>query len=219
MRTDLDAFSEVEAYALMASGYLATRHQIGSGIGPFDFGEDEETVSATFPMHDWDFARMIEPIGGTQEDSGADTPSRTEKRLIRHLGSSDRRLYRWLPGPAASFLTVLLLLAVAAVLGLIIAAVVSTENVIRVGLVVVLTVASVWWLAWVRGARLSPIGAAWKVLLFLVSMVLMIFSWPYLMIRRLFPSARRGKAYRYVTGPDRRSFPRGLRRLRKAPDR
>ncbi|MBK6853128.1 MAG: patatin-like phospholipase family protein [Burkholderiales bacterium] len=30
MRTDLDSFTEVEAYALMASGYLLTRHQLGA---------------------------------------------------------------------------------------------------------------------------------------------------------------------------------------------
>jgi hypothetical protein len=201
MRTDLDAFSEVEAYALMASGYLATRHQIGPGIGPFRYGEDEEAVRAAFPRHDWEFLEMIDLIEGNSEGQEDASPSREEKRLRRHLGRSDRRFYRWLPGPAAGLLKVLLLLLVLVGLGLLVGYVVSSDYLIHVALFTALLVLLVWVLAWIRGARLSPVGAAWKVILFVVSMVLMVFSWPYLLLRRVFPGWRRGKLHRYVTHP------------------
>jgi predicted acylesterase/phospholipase RssA len=70
VRTDLDSFTEVEAYALMASGYLLTRHQLctldanyqRSGQpgrwGGYDI--DAPMASGANGTPTWDFAPLIE---------------------------------------------------------------------------------------------------------------------------------------------------------------
>lgn len=85
IRTDLDSFTEVEAYALMASGYriasrqlekLQARHEKDGSIGSFgDF-----TVDA--PGEDWPF-RPIEPLLALPE--GAD-PRRDDLELQLSIG-------------------------------------------------------------------------------------------------------------------------------------
>ena len=78
IRTDLDTFTEVEAYALMASGYLLTNHQLrelnrehkASGLpgtwGGFDI--DAPMRSNTQGADYWPFAPLI-PILGLPPDS------------------------------------------------------------------------------------------------------------------------------------------------------
>ncbi|CAN5376288.1 hypothetical protein BH18ACI2_BH18ACI2_26960 [soil metagenome] len=54
IRTDLDAFSDTEAYALMASGYLMTEHQFDRCIDGFTKGKEDRA--------DWRFLALEEPM-------------------------------------------------------------------------------------------------------------------------------------------------------------
>jgi hypothetical protein len=79
VRTDLDSFSEAEAYALMASGYLMTEHALAKPILGF------EVVQA--PRSIWRFLQ-IEPL---MRQPGATTP------LHRQLKVADKLFFKvWL---------------------------------------------------------------------------------------------------------------------------
>ena len=62
-RTDLDAWSEAEAYALMLSGYLMTKHSLGQSKSALP-------IPADVPAVDWDFLR----IDAIQRESKDDSP-------------------------------------------------------------------------------------------------------------------------------------------------
>ena len=79
MRTDLDSFTEVEAYALMASGYLMTECQLkqldhehklthqGQRWGGFDVHARRETLASGETA--WPFAQLFEIMGKPPADS------------------------------------------------------------------------------------------------------------------------------------------------------
>lgn len=93
IRTDLDAFTEVESYALMADGYLIARHCLDAE----EFGSSPVTTDAV--EHDWEFLR-IQPY---LEDPSRD-PSLTAQLEAggRLFGKSLRTVesLRWLTAPA-----------------------------------------------------------------------------------------------------------------------
>jgi hypothetical protein len=70
VRTDLDSFTEVEAYALMASGYLLTRHQLSALDGDYQrsgqpgrwggYLIDAPMAKKADGAAAWDFAPLIE---------------------------------------------------------------------------------------------------------------------------------------------------------------
>ena len=88
LRTDLDAFSDVEAYALMASGYLMARRELEvlqqrhlRDGHPGSWGDYAlETPSLT----DWPFSPLI-PLLGSPEGASA---ARTDLELQLDIGSS-----------------------------------------------------------------------------------------------------------------------------------
>lgn len=101
VRTDLDSFTEVEAYALMLSGYLMTKHQLAElhaehkkseGQGTWgDFVEDA-------PQQDWPFM-ALEPIVCQAKDST--DPRRTD--LGEQLDASSSLFFKvWKLNPAWS---------------------------------------------------------------------------------------------------------------------
>jgi hypothetical protein len=79
IRTDLDSFSEAEAYALMTSGYCMAEHSLASPILGFD-------LPAAARL-DWEFL-AIEPL---MKQAGEDTP------LMRQLRVADKLFFKvWL---------------------------------------------------------------------------------------------------------------------------
>ena len=81
LRTDLDAFSDDEAYALMAAGYAMTRVELAQGLGeppPAD-PELERQVS-------WPFAEVLAKLGRPDGESG----------LGQALRPGRARFFRWL---------------------------------------------------------------------------------------------------------------------------
>ena len=81
LRTDLDAFSDDEAYALMAAGYEMTRVELAEGLGgvaPADT-ELEREVS-------WPFAEVLSRLGRPDAESG----------LATALRPGRARFFRWL---------------------------------------------------------------------------------------------------------------------------
>jgi hypothetical protein len=88
LRTDLDAFSEVEAYALMASGYLMARRELEvlqqghlKDGRPGSWGDyDLDAASLT----DWPFSPLI-PMLGLPEGASA---ARTDLEFQLDIGSS-----------------------------------------------------------------------------------------------------------------------------------
>jgi predicted acylesterase/phospholipase RssA len=101
IRTDLDSFTEVEAYALMLSGYLMTKHQLrelhqehkkSEGQGTWgDFAEDA-------PQEDWPFM-ALEPI--VCQPKNSTDPRRHD--LAEQLDASASLLFKvWKLNPAWS---------------------------------------------------------------------------------------------------------------------
>ena len=81
IRTDLDSFSEAEAYALMTSGYLMTAHALSKPVLGFE-GKEEQA-----PESPWTFLR-IEPL---MRQPGTATP------LLRQLNVADKLAFKvWL---------------------------------------------------------------------------------------------------------------------------
>ena len=79
IRTDLDSFSEAEAYALMTSGYCMAKKALGESALGFPISEA--------PQENWEFLK-IEPL---MRQPGADTP------LMRQLKVAEKRAFRiWL---------------------------------------------------------------------------------------------------------------------------
>jgi predicted acylesterase/phospholipase RssA len=73
VRTDLDSFSDAEAYALMCSGYLMTEHALATdGLLGFDVGQA--------PRENWEFLRIEELMKQPPEGNP----------LVHQLKASDR---------------------------------------------------------------------------------------------------------------------------------
>lgn len=94
IRTDLDSFSEVEAYALMASGYLMTSHQLreldreyqASGL-PGSWGDFE--VNAPKAAVDWPFTPIIPLM-----DLPPDSPDLRRRELAEQLRAGKTMFFR-----------------------------------------------------------------------------------------------------------------------------
>ena len=97
LRTDLDAFSKTEAYSLMASGYLMTRHEAGEiqkrweqagkagRWGGYDVTAKSLSEDTDLHQHpelretDWRYSRLMQRLAGT------DTGSPLHEQLMRVL--------------------------------------------------------------------------------------------------------------------------------------
>lgn len=101
VRTDLDSFSEVEAYALMTSGYLMTERALEEkGILGFDI--------ECFPSQPWKFLE----IKALMQQPGEDT------RLVRQLRVANARVFKvWYLTRYLQILAGLLALALLCLLG------------------------------------------------------------------------------------------------------
>jgi predicted acylesterase/phospholipase RssA len=102
VRTDLDSFSDAEAYALMCSGYLMTEQAMSSGR-PLGFD-----VSVP-PRQAWEFLQL-EPL---MKEAPEGNP------LVRQLKVSDRLFGKlWLLSRTARYLGIATVVAIVAALGL-----------------------------------------------------------------------------------------------------
>jgi predicted acylesterase/phospholipase RssA len=78
LRTDLDKFSDDEAYALMAAGYLMTKHDLAGALPDLVRGDP-----ALLPDGDWPFADIL-----------AEMTSPDASRLAKSLDGGDARFFR-----------------------------------------------------------------------------------------------------------------------------
>lgn len=202
MRTDLDSFSELEAYSLMTSGYLTTRFELGKGMGPFRFPTDSDgwIDEAEFPSLDWEFLKARDLIGKSADPTQEPDLARRQKRARRHLEASRRRFFRSVPKPVAQVLP--LVLALAFVVGLAILAgrpgrLLPTVVLIVTAAVVAFATLMVWVVGLGGANKTSLSGALAKVLIFIASIVAMVASWLYFGIRWLI-RYRRGRIKRYL---------------------
>lgn len=91
MRTDIDAFSRIEAWALMTSGYLMTLATRREGVGPFRYPADALKVAS----RRWPFLAMA-PLMGRQVDPEQDTEfAKQQRKVRRHLGAARRSVFRF----------------------------------------------------------------------------------------------------------------------------
>lgn len=91
VRTDLDSFSDVEAYALMTSGYLMASKYAGD-LG--DFLEPPEGAEGAAPM-DWVFLQLEKPLGYQTEKGAEDLEANRQQKWVRkHLAVSGKKAFR-----------------------------------------------------------------------------------------------------------------------------
>jgi predicted acylesterase/phospholipase RssA len=85
IRTDLDSFNDTEAYALMASGYLMTKHELPKALSSI------AKISADEPSGDWMFLEVEDDLRGGREQNAA-----TERfnKLLRVGGSTFGKPFR-----------------------------------------------------------------------------------------------------------------------------
>lgn len=96
-RTDLDSFSDAEAWALMASGYLMTKRYAADLKNSFDPENKVPDESV-----EWEFLRLEEPLGYTSGGSSSGSgPAGSENgdaeqysRLKQNLGVSGQTAFR-----------------------------------------------------------------------------------------------------------------------------
>ncbi len=81
LRTDLDSFSDDEAYALMAAGYEMTRVELGEGLGGAATADPELEREVS-----WPFAEVLAKLGRPDDESG----------LATALRPGRARFFRWL---------------------------------------------------------------------------------------------------------------------------
>jgi predicted acylesterase/phospholipase RssA len=79
LRTDLDAFSNAEAYSLMAAGYKMTAYELEQGL--FDFPQPEPAPQPATP---WPFTEALASIARPPAETGLDV----------ELGAGKRRFLR-----------------------------------------------------------------------------------------------------------------------------
>jgi predicted acylesterase/phospholipase RssA len=92
IRTDLDAFSEVEAHALMADGYLIARQRLDDGLCA-DFG----AASAAAPAHAWRFLDALPYL----RDPALDPSFARQLAVGANVVGKSLRLVPWLGWTAA----------------------------------------------------------------------------------------------------------------------
>lgn len=80
MRTDLDSFSDTEAFALMTAGYHATVKEIEQNLGHFPVSHG--------PAPAWKFLKLNDAMTSTQPDNEALI------NLKQHLANSSNRFFR-----------------------------------------------------------------------------------------------------------------------------
>lgn len=116
IRTDLDSFTEVEAYALMLSGYLMTEHQFRK-LQELHEMEGQPGTWGDFDVHaartDWPFLALAELFR-----EPPDSPDIRRRDLGKQLEVASRRLFKvwmlipalrkgaWVAGTAAALLLV-----------------------------------------------------------------------------------------------------------------
>jgi hypothetical protein len=106
MRTDLDSFSDAEAYALMTSGYLMTGHAADRSF---------KGLAGKAKKHDWEFLQKAEAAMTTQSSS----PGYLNlKSNLEVSGQSAFRAFRLAPLRSFGALLVIVAVAVGLVLGL-----------------------------------------------------------------------------------------------------
>jgi hypothetical protein len=94
IRTDLDAFTEVEANALMLSGYLMAEHEWKSALREWGTAN---AFDVDAPRGTWDFL-ALEPV--IREPAHSGDPRRED--LARQLDAASRRLFKlWHLSPRA----------------------------------------------------------------------------------------------------------------------
>jgi hypothetical protein len=81
LRTDLDAFSDDEAYSLMAAGYEMTRVELAEGMGDAAAADPELEREVS-----WPFAEVLEKLSRPDVESG----------LATALRPGRARFFRWL---------------------------------------------------------------------------------------------------------------------------
>lgn len=100
VRTDLDSFSDVEAYALMTSGYMAMAEEAK---------RLDSLPSADLPEHDWQFLKVRDGMVANKNDM--------YERLIKHLSVSPARFLKvWKLDPLLRVVGIFLLVVVSAAL-------------------------------------------------------------------------------------------------------
>jgi predicted acylesterase/phospholipase RssA len=85
LRTDLDAFTDDEAYALMAAGYRMAEHELGGALPELARGQ------RTAPAQPWPFADMLERIGSDPGGRLARSLEPGHWRFFRHANAWRRR--------------------------------------------------------------------------------------------------------------------------------
>lgn len=106
MRTDLDAFSDIEAFALMNSGYHAMS-QAANRITGFPLRADQERP--------WAFRRLDEPMASVRGSA----PGIDARRLDKHLRAGHLKFFKvWRLSPWLLGSAILVGLVLAAALGL-----------------------------------------------------------------------------------------------------
>jgi predicted acylesterase/phospholipase RssA len=92
LRTDLDSFSDAEAYSLMAAGYAMARDELPRSlpVGALDAAPLEGTVA-------WPFAPYIERLARPDRDL-LDALHRGHARFLRRVTAVRQRLWRMLGG-------------------------------------------------------------------------------------------------------------------------
>jgi hypothetical protein len=94
IRTDLDSFTDVEAYGLMLSGYEMTRRFFPDSLKPFCAKEPKEAA--------WRFRQMATVVSDVKKSAALD----------KQLSVSDRRFFKvWLLSPRLKAFGVVLVLA------------------------------------------------------------------------------------------------------------
>lgn len=92
VRTDLDSFSDLEAYSLMSSGYMMAKHEFPRSIKGFGISDP--------PPEPWEFLKVLEPM---QRISGID---QAHRHLMKALSVAQRRAFKiWKLSPVLKALS------------------------------------------------------------------------------------------------------------------
>ncbi len=83
IRTDLDSFNEVEAFALMTSGYRMTEYELPRGVPTLPLSKDGAV--------EWEFLKVEEPM---KRISGVDAAHREILTLLRVAGSMAFKIWK-----------------------------------------------------------------------------------------------------------------------------
>jgi hypothetical protein len=87
IRTDLDSFSEVEAYSLMLNGYRMVEAELRANLG--EFGRFIDDYAATDPK--WKFLKLERHFAATGRTADQDEP------YVKHIKAARSRSFAWPP--------------------------------------------------------------------------------------------------------------------------